>query len=262
MKLTARQERDLIISLEAKKEILPYLPDLLQDLWELGSAPAKYVDILKPLVLDPDTTKALDLGTGKGAVAIVLAQELGFHVLGVDLCEPFLEEAKKQADLKGVSFLCEFRHEDIHHTLKTARDYDLVLFISIGGLLGDFNRCVMRLRKTVSSGGYILIDDGFLKAGQSVDRPGYQHYAPHRETLEALTAHGDTLVCEVLYPDEETAAINWGYTAAIKKRAEQLKQKYPEIKESLHGYIQNQEEECRVIESSITGACWLLQRSG
>ena len=258
--LTSRQERDLVQSLEAKKELLPYLPELLLDLWELGSFPSLYVDTLRPLSLDPDKTKVLDLGTGKGAVAVTLARELGFCVVGVDLFEPFLEEAKIQAQKKGVIHLCQFYCEDIFSTLKRAKNYDLVLFISIGGLLGNWKRTVGRLRKTVRPGGYILIDDGFYKEGHRINRVGYRHYASHEKTLESLTSFGDTLIKELIYPDSVTAKLNWGYTESIKRRARPIFKDNPEMAESLHWYIRNQEEENRIIETSITGACWLIQR--
>lgn len=260
MKLTERQEKDLLVSLEAKGDILPYLSSLLEDLWELGSSPSLYVDMLRPL--NPDRIKkALDLGTGKGAVAITLAQELGISVLGVDLYEPFLKEAKIRAEELGVTSLCRFIYEDIHQTVKKSRDYDLVIFVSLGGVLGDFKECVGQLRETVHPGGLILIDDGFLKEGQQVEKKGYEHYASHGQTLKNLSSFGDILIQEFLYTDKQTSAINWGYLDSIKKRAHILVKEKPEIAEVLDWYIQNQEDECRIIEESITGACWLLQRS-
>ncbi len=260
--LTAQQERDLIISLEANKELLPYLPDLLSDLWELGSFPSLYVDMLRSLSLNPKETKVLDLGTGKGAVAVTLAQALGFYTVGVDLTDSFLEDAKRQALKRGVAEHCKFYHEDIREMLKKAHHYDLVIFVSMGGLLGNWKKTVGHLRKTVRPGGYILIDDGFYKEGGHVEKIGYGHYASYSKTFKALTTYGDTLIKEIIHPDAEVAAKNRDYMTAIKKRSLSLSKAHPEIAESLRWYIWNQEEECQILESSITGACWLLQRHG
>jgi len=136
--LTPQKEKDFALSLDADKEIFPYLPALLKDLWELGCVPSLYVKMLRPLQLPRETTRALDLGTGKGAAAVVLARELGFRVLGIDLCVPFLEEAEKRARLSGVSHLCRFVPEDAHRTVQKARGFDLVLLFLSEDFSGIF----------------------------------------------------------------------------------------------------------------------------
>ena len=93
---------------EAPPELLPYLPELLTDIWALGSSPVTVVEWLRSRQLPPETTRVLDLGCGKGAVSINLARELGFHILGIDFFEPFLAEAMEKARELGVEKLCSF----------------------------------------------------------------------------------------------------------------------------------------------------------
>lgn len=52
-------------ALEAPPELLPFLPELLADLDELGSDAAQIAGILRDLPLPP-TTQVVDLGCGKG----------------------------------------------------------------------------------------------------------------------------------------------------------------------------------------------------
>lgn len=254
-------KRSIAESLEMTTGMLPFVPQLLDGMWALGCSPELAVGMLRPLGLSPTETRVLDLGCGKGAMAVTLAKEFGFRALGIDACEFFLDEARQKAAEFGVSHLCRFERGDLRKFVAQDRDFDVVNFASLGGLLGNFAECVGALRRTVRPGGYILIDDGFLSGEKPVDRAGYGHYAPHAATLRQLTSHGDTVVEERL-TIEETAAINSEYLDLIRKNGETLIRSKPDSREHVEGYIRSQELECEIIDRSITGAIWLLKKSG
>ncbi|HNT04445.1 MAG TPA: class I SAM-dependent methyltransferase, partial [Bacillota bacterium] len=65
-------------------ELIPYLPYLLQDLWELGSDPKEIIKLIRKNIRKVKDLKILDLACGKGAVSVKLAKELGCHVQGID----------------------------------------------------------------------------------------------------------------------------------------------------------------------------------
>ncbi len=92
-------------TLDGNKKILPYLPELLQDLCSMGSPPERSIELLEPLCLPAGKTKALDLGCGEGAISINLARHLDYRVTGVDGCEEFLEAAWTKAREFGVDYL-------------------------------------------------------------------------------------------------------------------------------------------------------------
>ena len=84
-KLDARQEADLARSLEATPELLPLLPDLLCDLWDLGSWPARIVELLRPLDLPVGPYVRVDavgniLGTRAGTVPGARPILFGSHI--------------------------------------------------------------------------------------------------------------------------------------------------------------------------------------
>lgn len=248
-------------SMDGRTEVLPYLTELVADMWALGSTPHVAVDLLRPLNLPAASTRLIDLGCGKGALGITVAKSLGFRVLGVDLCEEFLGEARRIAAETGVSDLCDFEQADLRDAVSAGGDFDVAVLASLGGVLGGFDRCVGSMRRVVKSGGYLVIDDGFLNRHEAVDRPGYGHLASHDQTLEHLRAHGDTLVRERIYSVEETRAINLDYIDHISKRAAGVVERHPEAAGALRTYIASQESECDFIDREVTGAIWLLQRA-
>ncbi len=254
-----RQQRELAEAFDATPELLPFIPDLLADLWALGGSVEVIVDLLDPLGLPAETTRILDLGCGKGAVTPTLAKELGFQALGIDLFEPFVKEARERAEEMGISSLCKFVCDDIRNALLEARDYDVVIYASVL-VLGRLDECVAKLRQCVHSGGYMLIDNAFLTDPGKVESPWFENCATHEETLSRMTAHGDTLLREVIIPTEDVKALNCKYTELIRRRAEKLAKLHPEAADSLYGYVEKQERESEIMETTVTSAVWLLQR--
>ena len=141
-------------SLEVDPLLLPHIPFLLQDLWALGSSIDLIIDVLRPLNLDSGQTAVLDLGCGKGAVSVQLALQFGFHVFGIDAMLPFLDDATKKARSYNVSHLCEFTHQDINQYILTDHQFNIIIFASLGGLLGTFQETIGKLRHQVGHGGY------------------------------------------------------------------------------------------------------------
>lgn len=246
-------------SLDATPELLPYLPELLADVAQLGSSPEVIVDLLRPLELPRRGALALDLGCGKGVVALTLAKELGLRVLGIDLFEPFVLEARALASQLGVADLCRFEHADLRDTLEKARNFDVLIYASLG-VLGRHDEAVGALRRAVRPGGYLVIDDAYLAELLQLDQPGYHHYASRIEIRRRLTAHGDRILSEVILPQEGLAKENRRTTELIRRRAERLAAEHPDDAELLLGYVERQERECELLETHTVGAVWLLER--
>ena len=254
-----RQQQEIAQAFDATPELLPFIPELLADLWELGGSVEVVVDLLRPLGLPAETTRILDLGCGKGAAVLTLAKELGFQALGVDLFDPFVQEARECAEEMGIASRCQFVCEDIRNTLLEVRDYDVVIYASVMAL-GRLDECVANLRQCVHPGGYVVIDNAFLTDPREVESPWYEHCATHQETIRRLTSHGDALLREVTIPAEEVKALNRKYTELIHRRAAKLAKLHPEHADSLYGYVEKQERESEIMETTVTSAVWLLQR--
>lgn len=250
--------RQIAESLEATPELLPFLPELLADLAELGCSPRQVLDLLRPLGL-PSASRVLDLGCGNGAVLLALAEDLGFHGVGVDAFAPFIEEAQRAAIARGVAAKCEFRCADLHSVISECNDFDVAMMLALGRAIGNLTEIVRLLRRCIRPGGFIIIDDAFLASGAEAPLPGYEGYSDHKDTIRQLTVHGDKLLKEYILPRDEVARVNQANTMSIQRRAKELAGKHPEAADFLHSYVRRQELESNLALSSVVWAGWLLQ---
>jgi cyclopropane fatty-acyl-phospholipid synthase-like methyltransferase len=255
-------QKDVAEYFNVTPELLPYIPELLSDIWALGSSPELIVEWLRLPELSSKSAQVLDVGCGKGAVAITIAEELGFSVYGVDFFEPFVLEAKRRAEELRVSDLCRFEHSDMRDTLTEAKDFDIVIFSAVGfGVFGSVDQCVGQLRQSIHSNGLMIIDDGFRAKNSRVNFPGYEHYVSYKETVKQLTAHGDTIIKEKVFPFEDIKLMNQQDTEFITKRARNLAQQHPELADLFFHYVEQQKQECEIVENDIATAIWLLQKA-
>jgi cyclopropane fatty-acyl-phospholipid synthase-like methyltransferase len=252
------KEQSIADSLETNLKLLPHIPYLLQDLWELGSSVESILQLMETLGKSGNK-RILDLGCGKGALSVRIADKYRFRVDGIDLMNSFLEDARLKASAYKVSDLCTFLNYDIRTFTQNDHDYDAVILASLGGVLGSLKFTVQVLRNQIRPGGLIIIDDGYLRNRKHFSRKGYEHYKDHESTISELTVFGDIMVKEV-NTTKLSAKINKEYLDIIKSRGEELVLKHPRIKEEIKSYIDLQTEECDVLNNYIEGAVWLLQR--
>ena len=253
-------EQQIAAAFGIEPVLVPVLPELLADIWVLGSWPEKIVDLLRVSTTLQQGASVVDLGCGKGAVAIPVARELLFRVHGIDLFAPFLAEARARAVSAGVSELCRFEIGDLRQAVKASRKYDVAILAAVG-VIGDYRRTVLEIRRIVRPGGVLVIDDGFLEGDAGRTPPGYGYYRSRGETVRELTSHGDRMMRERLVPADELKEYNRINTELIRRRAAELAARAPELAEALERYVQSEVEECAFLESRTTAAIWLLERS-
>lgn len=257
--MTPGLEESVAQAMEADVRLLPILPELLTDLWELGPSAEEVVAALASAGVEPDST-VLDLACGKGTVAVALAEQLGARVEGIDAFEPFLQAARALAAERGVSHQCRFEQGDIRNMLGQEAQYDVALLLSVGPVLGNYEQTIAGLRRLVRAGGYIVIEDGFLADGAAqVPLPG--GYVGHLEILRRLTACGDVVAREVISPTEQSRSVNQRNTDLIRQRASLVRASHPAFEQLIDEYVARQEHETQILGTDVRCAIWVLRRS-
>ena len=259
--MTREIQEKLAGSLTAETtKLLPFLPYLLQDFWELGSNPNAVVELIEKYIDISENTKVLDLACGKGAVSVTIARELGLRVKGIDLLPDFIEVAVQKAAEFNVCNLCEFVVADINEAIKMEENYDVVIFCSAGNVLGNPAETLSKLKATVKTGGYILIDECYLANDRKQGDVLYNNYEYFTEEQWGVLFReaGLKLIntfsgCCPENPDSDSDM------AAIATRANELIEKHPDEKAIFEGYIHSQQKEYDDIDSCLVGVVWILK---
>jgi len=257
-------EEKLAGSLTAETtDIIPFLPYLLQDFWELGSDPAAMAELLEKHIAVSATTNVLDLACGKGAVSVAVAKKLRVKVKGYDIIPEFIEFAVQKAQEHGVAELCDFEVGDINEVVQVAKGYDVVILGGVGDVLGKPSETLRKLKQTIKTGGYILIDECYLKDGGKQEDVGYNNYEYLTEEQWAtlFTESGLELIETVsAFETEPENMDSDSGMAAITKRANELIEKHPEQKIMFEGYIRSQQSEYDDIDNHLEGVIWILKK--
>ena len=248
-------EEKLAKSLTAEStDLIPYLPYLLQDLWELGSSPEDMATLITKHINVSEDTKILDLVCGKGAVGIYLAKKFGCRVKGIDLMPDFIKEAKQKAIEHQVENLCDFEIGDINHSVEIERDYDIVVLGAVGQVLGNQEETLKKLSQTIKKDGYILLDDGYARSESN------KAYLTKRQWLEIIAKSGFKQIEDLPIEESDLSNVIEEQVACLTKRTNELKERYPEDTQLFEQYLKSQLAECDELENDIIGVTMLLRR--
>ena len=246
-------------SMDIKKKLLPLLPYLIQDLWVMGSSIDQIFSGIELLHL-PELNTVLDLCCGKGGLSVQIAKKFGYRVTGVDAMSVFLKTAERKAGEFKVAHLCRFIQEDVNEFTSIPRKFDLVILAAAGPVFGDIKQTMEILRSQVKVGGFIFIDDCYLPDGSQVmNRKGYKYYLDYKDTRDALLSFGDQMIAEIK-TDDAQKNINSKYQRLIKNRGAELIKNYPELEKDIRNYIQEQSDECDILERKLRSMLWIVQK--
>lgn len=254
-----RSETEMLAyALEIDPALLPHAPELFADLDELGGNAEAITALIAGLNL-PEGAKIVDLGCGKGAVSIKIADELGLRVFGIDLFAPFIPICEAAARDAGLADLCQFRHGNLVALAGKIEPFDVVVYAALGDVLGPLDETMAILRCYVKPGGYVVIDDCFVGEGGSTRFPRLENYVSYEETIARITKWGDKLVREVIL---ETADDDEDQDSPlILARAQALAKRYPELAEKLAAFARDQAAEVTFLSENMVGALWAIQRA-
>lgn len=268
-----RLDSDMVAAaLEMNPVLLPLATELLVDFAELGSDADDIIEVLVEIGIGP-ASRVVDLGAGKGAVAIAIARELGCDVLGIELHEPFVRSATEAAREAGVADRCRFVHGDIAKMAGSVAEADAVIYAALGDVLGPVDETIRTIRLYAKPGGHIVIADCCLRDRTTATIAGFENYVDLERTRQRLTAAGDTIVLEYLEEQDEARAEAEAddedhddefpprEAALVAERAQQLAVAHPHLAAELHRFAMSQRDEYDFLDAHTQPAIWAIMRT-
>ena len=252
-------EESIAIAMDMQEvEIVPFLPYILQDFWEIGTSPETVIGFVQKHCGTVETQciaslQILDLGCGKGAVSVKLAKHLNCNCLGIDGIPEFIATAKEKAREYNVETLCQFEVGDIREKIKSLGKFDVIVLGAIGQVFGDYYATLTTLTQHLAPNGIIIIDDAYIENSSTFQHPAI---LPHREILAQIERTEMELIDECT--DAETAYAK--EFENLQKRCKELIIKYPEKRTLFENYIQVQTNEYNVLENDVVASTMMLKR--
>lgn len=238
-----------------QRQLFPYLPYILQDLWELGSDPKAVIRLIRENIPEHEL-RVLDLGCGKGAVSVALAKELNCHVTGIDAMNEFIKEASEYARVLSVSDKCKFIKGDIRELISNYTGYDLIILGAIGSVFGNIYETLTIVKRSLNSGGYVILDDCYIDDEIITD---YNRCLRKSEFYRQIKEAGFDIICEDIFPHEQIEETEEGLIKHIRQRIYELIDKEPDKKELFLGYLKSQEYETEILKNVVITGTWLLK---
>src|SRR5215475_568571 len=108
----------------------------------------------------------LDVGSGVGGPARLVAATWGCQVTGVDLSEPFVDAARYLTERTGQSGQVSFRTASALELPFDDGQFDIVLLQHVAMNISDRTRLYREIRRALKSGGRFAIFDVVLMSGE------------------------------------------------------------------------------------------------
>jgi SAM-dependent methyltransferase len=114
------------------------------------------------LRLTPES-RVLDVGSGKGGPARILAADYGCHISAVELQPSFAEQARERATAAGLDSLIEVETADASTLTKAPERFDAALCLGAAFVWGTIADAAAALRPFVPSGAFVAIGEPFWR---------------------------------------------------------------------------------------------------
>ena len=119
----------------------------------------------------------LDIGSGVGITACLIAKEYGCRVTGIDLSDIMVKRARERAERKGVEDKVEFQTADAENLPFADNIFDAVVSESVNAFMNDKQKAVNEYKRVLKPGGYAGFNEVTWVETAPEDLESYLHLA-------------------------------------------------------------------------------------
>ena len=186
-------------------------------------AAAKIERIVDLLPLDAKAA-ALDLGCGRGELALKLIARFGVQVIGVDVSTPMLDAARERARCCGALERLRLLETDIAEFGPQPESFDLTAMLGGGGIAGGIAGICSTLAGWTRRGGHVLIGEGYWARPPASEYLAHLDAQPdefrdHRGNVQAGIDAGLIPLHAFVASPDEWDEYEWKYSRSIERYA-------------------------------------------
>lgn len=246
--------RRIEASLDSPKGASHLLPRLLENLPTLGGSPRRAANWLCAAGIGPKSS-VIDLGCGKGAVAIQVARRTGASVIGVDGLPAFVQDACRRAQKAGLHDLCRFECADLLAASKThPGPFDAAVMTAVLPVL----EAAPLLRRLIKRAGLAFVEDQ-VAPGREPSGPNAPPTAA--QVRAALRADGWTIERERIASAAQTRRAEQRIQRVLRRRARQMQSLGSADTRLIREFLRLQRAAAAdLVRSRVRGSSWLLRR--
>jgi cyclopropane fatty-acyl-phospholipid synthase-like methyltransferase len=126
-------------------------------------------------------SRVLDIASGRGGPALILAAAFGCRIDGIEIAPEFHAAAVERAKAGGLSELVSFRLADASREELPAGEYDAALCLGASFVYGSLADTVEALAPAVKPGGHVVVGEPFWRRVPLPD--DYEHRGDPWTTL-------------------------------------------------------------------------------
>jgi SAM-dependent methyltransferase len=186
-------------------------------------AAAKIERILDLLPLNSDST-ALDLGCGRGELALKLIERFQARVTAVDLSAPMLDAARERSRSSGALDRLRLLESDVAEFSSEPDSFDLTAMLGGGGIGGGIAGICRTLAGWTRRGGHVLIGEGYWARPPEPEYLAHLDAQPdefrdHRGNIRAGIDAGLIPLHAFVASADEWDEYEWKYSRSIERYA-------------------------------------------
>ena len=122
----------------------------------------KLLQVGERVRLGPES-RVLDIASGRGGPALILAREFGCRIDGIEIAPEFQAAAVERAQARGLSPLVSFRLGDASQERLPDAEYDVALCLGASFVYGGLANTVDALAPAVKPGGHVVVGEPFWR---------------------------------------------------------------------------------------------------
>jgi SAM-dependent methyltransferase len=149
------------------------------------------------------SSRVLDVASGRGGPALVLADAFGCRVRCVERAPEFAEAARRRVREAGLEELVEIVEQDARHYAIEAARYDAALCLGASFVWDGLDGTLAALAPGVREGGYVAVGEPYWRRWPLPDGVESEGYVPLADTVERIEAHGLPVVSVIAASEDD-----------------------------------------------------------